>query len=99
MFAEHEKMYKSDADYYDYLRKLRYPKGFVCSKYGKKDAWTTDRDLLLCQIVISHHPAKPYFFSPVPPTLMPRIFLSLDAIDQILWHTLAHKHENIRDFL
>ena len=28
-FAELEKMFKSDSDCYDYLKKLRWPKGFV----------------------------------------------------------------------
>ena len=35
-FAELEKMFKSDSDCYDYLKKQRWPDGFVCPKCGSR---------------------------------------------------------------
>ena len=33
----------------DYLRRLRWPEGFVCPRCGGRSAWTTQRDLLFCR--------------------------------------------------
>lgn len=43
-FAELEKMFKSDSDCYDYLKKLRWPKGFVCPKCGSSESWSMGND-------------------------------------------------------
>lgn len=47
-FAELEKMFKSDSDCYDYLRKPRWPKGFVCPKCGSGESWSMGSDRVLC---------------------------------------------------
>ena len=47
-FAEREKMFKSDSDCYDYLKKLRWPKGFVCPKCGSSESWSMGNDRVLC---------------------------------------------------
>ena len=47
-FAELEKMFKSDSDCYDYLKKLRCLKGFVCPKCGSSESWSMGNDRVLC---------------------------------------------------
>lgn len=47
-FAELERMFASESDCYAYLRRIRWPDGFVCPRCGAKAAWETGRGLLVC---------------------------------------------------
>lgn len=45
---EFDARFSSEEGCRQYLRKLRWPEGFVCSKCGGQEAWTTKRNLLVC---------------------------------------------------
>lgn len=47
-FAELEMMFKSDSDCYDYLKRLRWPDGFVCPKCGGHESWNMGNGRVLC---------------------------------------------------
>lgn len=83
-FAELEKMYKSDTDCYDYLRKLRWPEGFVCPKCGKNGAWMMDRGLFLCSSCRSQH-------SVMAGTLFHRSHLPIKMWFRAMWCICASK--------
>lgn len=45
---EFERRFGSEEACRDYLRRLRWPKGFVCPRCGAGQAWLTKRNLLVC---------------------------------------------------
>lgn len=83
-FAELERMYASDSDCYDYLRKLRWPDGFVCPKCGATAAWETDRGLILCSGCRSQR-------SVVSGTLFHRSHLPIKMWFRAMWCICADK--------
>lgn len=46
---ELERRFATDAARRDYLRRLRWPDGFVCPRCGHAAAWATGRDLSTCK--------------------------------------------------
>jgi transposase-like protein len=45
---EFERRFSSEDACREYLRKLRWPEGFVCPRCGAQQAWLTKRNLLVC---------------------------------------------------
>jgi len=45
---EFERRFGSEEACREYLRKLRWPEGFVCPRCGAREAWLTKRNLLVC---------------------------------------------------
>jgi transposase-like protein len=47
---EFETWFKSESDCREYLRRVRWPEGFVCPQCGAKKAWRAQRDRYKCQV-------------------------------------------------
>ncbi|MCJ7544795.1 MAG: IS1595 family transposase [Phycisphaerae bacterium] len=45
---EFERRFSSEEACLEYLRKLRWPEGFLCPRCGARQAWLTKRNLLVC---------------------------------------------------
>ena len=46
--AEFEACFSTEEDCRKYLFELRWPEGFVCPRCGGHEAWTTERELMVC---------------------------------------------------
>jgi transposase-like protein len=46
--AEFEERFSSEEACWEYLRTLRWPEGYVCSRCGGRKAWTTRRGVMVC---------------------------------------------------
>ena len=46
--AEFEARFSTEEDCRRYLFELRWPEGFVCPRCGGREAWTTERELMVC---------------------------------------------------
>lgn len=84
-FAELEKRFRSDQDCYNYLIRLRWPSGFVCSKCGGSSSWKMSNGLLLCSSCRHQQ-------SVLAGTVLERSHLPIKTWFRAMWYICASKN-------